>query len=77
MQEETCIPGVPCVTLRENTERPKTLDVGANIVVGSMAKRILEAVKYTYCMGNGWNNPFGNGKSAIRIFDLLAYEETR
>ena len=34
VQEETCILGVPCVTLRENTERPETVDVGANMLAG-------------------------------------------
>ena len=32
VQEETCILGVPCVTLRENTERPETVEVGSNIL---------------------------------------------
>jgi len=34
VQEEACILGVPCVTLRENTERPETVDVGANVLAG-------------------------------------------
>ena len=33
LQEETCILGVPCVTLRDNTERPETVEVGANLLV--------------------------------------------
>ncbi|HOJ97020.1 MAG TPA: UDP-N-acetylglucosamine 2-epimerase (non-hydrolyzing), partial [Methanospirillum sp.] len=45
VQEECCILGVPCVTLRENTERPETVDVGANTVVGTEPGRILEGVK--------------------------------
>ena len=35
VQEETCILGVPCVTLRDNTERPETVEVGSNIVGGN------------------------------------------
>ena len=35
VQEESCILKVPCVTLRDNTERPETLEVGSNILVGT------------------------------------------
>ena len=35
VQEESCILKVPCVTLRDNTERPETIDVGANIIAGT------------------------------------------
>lgn len=35
VQEETCILGVPCVTLRDNTERPETIEAGANILAGA------------------------------------------
>ena len=43
VQEETCILQVPCVTLRDNTERPETLDVGSNMLAGADPGRILEA----------------------------------
>jgi UDP-N-acetylglucosamine 2-epimerase (non-hydrolysing) len=36
VQEETCILGVPCVTLRDNTERLETLAVGSNVLAGRM-----------------------------------------
>ena len=45
VQEETCILGVPCVTLRDNTERPETLDVGSNMLAGTSPSKILEAAK--------------------------------
>ena len=35
LQEEGCILNVPCVTLRENTERPETIDVGSNMLAGT------------------------------------------
>lgn len=38
VQEETCILGVPCVTLRDNTERPETLEVGSNVLAGTNPK---------------------------------------
>ena len=43
VQEEGCILGTPCVTLRDNTERPETVEVGANVVAGSQPSNILEA----------------------------------
>jgi UDP-N-acetylglucosamine 2-epimerase (non-hydrolysing) len=39
VQEETCILGVLCVTLRDNTERPETLEVGANLLTGRRCKK--------------------------------------
>src|SRR4029079_283731 len=43
LQEETTILRVPCLTLRQNTERPVTIDHGTNIVVGPVKTRILSA----------------------------------
>lgn len=43
IQEETTVLGVPCVTLRENTERPITCEIGTNVLVGSEPDRIREA----------------------------------
>jgi UDP-N-acetylglucosamine 2-epimerase len=45
VQEETCILGVPCVTLRDNTERPETLKDGSNNLAGIDSDKILEAAK--------------------------------
>ncbi|MCD6455426.1 MAG: UDP-N-acetylglucosamine 2-epimerase (non-hydrolyzing), partial [Methanophagales archaeon] len=42
VQEETCILKVPCVTLRGNTERPETLEVGSNVLAGTNQNNILE-----------------------------------
>ena len=44
-QEETTILGVPCLTLRHNTERPVTIAQGTNVLVGPDKKRILEAFR--------------------------------
>lgn len=41
IQEETTALGVPCLTLRENTERPVTVEQGTNRVVGSRADRVI------------------------------------
>ncbi|MBD3161064.1 MAG: UDP-N-acetylglucosamine 2-epimerase (non-hydrolyzing) [Candidatus Eisenbacteria bacterium] len=45
IQEETTVLGVPCLTLRPNTERPITIDEGTNRLVGSDPRRVLEAVE--------------------------------
>jgi len=71
VQEETCILGVPCVTLRDNTERPETLEVGSNMLAGTDPERILEAAKLMVEQQKGWVNPFGDGKTAERIIEVL------
>ena len=71
VQEETCILGVPCVTLRDNTERPETLEAGSNILAGTRPKRILESVKTMLNRENKWENPFGDGKAGKRIIKLI------
>lgn len=43
LQEESTALGVPCLTLRENTERPVTVEVGTNIIVGTDPERIQQA----------------------------------
>jgi UDP-N-acetylglucosamine 2-epimerase (non-hydrolysing) len=72
VQEETCILGVPCITLRENTERPETLDLGSNVLAGTEPERILEAVRTMLASDKMWVNPFGDGKAARRIMEILA-----
>ncbi len=70
LQEEACILGVPCVTLRDNTERPETVDVGANIIAG---KNIIAGVRQMMQLGNGWMNPYGDGNAGkIMIDELIA-----
>ncbi|OJT17865.1 UDP-N-acetylglucosamine 2-epimerase [Archangium sp. Cb G35] len=43
LQEETTVLGIPCLTVRENTERPITVDIGTNLVVGTDPARIRQA----------------------------------
>lgn len=70
VQEETCVLKVPCVTLRDNTERPETIKVGSNILAGTNPDRILECVKKMVSTENSWGNPFGDGNSSRRIVEL-------
>ncbi|MBI4283677.1 MAG: UDP-N-acetylglucosamine 2-epimerase (non-hydrolyzing) [Chloroflexi bacterium] len=71
VQEEACVLGVPCVTLRDNTERPETIEVGANILAGATAQKILECSKFMLGKENKWANPFGDGKAGERIVDII------
>jgi UDP-N-acetylglucosamine 2-epimerase (non-hydrolysing) len=71
VQEETCILKVPCVTLRENTERPETIDVGSNLLAGTSPNRILAAAKTMINKNKDWINPFGDGKTGQTIINIL------
>jgi len=74
VQEEACILNVPCLTMRENTERPETIDVGANILVGTDPNRILENARIMLDNHSKWKNPFGDGKTGQRIVQILRDE---
>jgi len=71
VQEEACILRVPCVTLRDNTERPETIEVGANVLSGASPERILECSKVMLGKKSDWDNPFGDGKAGRRIVDII------
>lgn len=71
VQEETCILKVPCVTLRDNTERPETLEMGSNILAGANEKRILFSTKKMLRKKYSWVNPYGDGKAAVKIIDII------
>jgi len=74
VQEESCILRTPCVTLRDNTERPETVEVGANRIVGVELEDVRQGVSEILEMDRDWNNPFGDGTAADRILDTLMYE---
>ena len=71
VQEETCILGVPCVTLRDNTERSETLKVGSNILAGVEPKIILKSFSKMIYRKKNWKNPFGDGTSAKKIIKII------
>jgi UDP-N-acetylglucosamine 2-epimerase (non-hydrolysing) len=74
VQEETCILKVPCVTLRDNTERPETLEVGSNVLAGTNPDKIVDCVELMLAKKNDWENPFGDGQAAKRIIEILTLE---
>lgn len=67
LQEESCILGVPCVTLRDNTERPETIEVGANVLAGTDPDAMLSCVGEMLTRGRPWANPFGDGRAGEHI----------
>lgn len=73
LQEETTGLGVPCLTLRENTERPVTLTDGTNTLVGTNPQAIVaEARKVLRGEGKAGRQPkFWDGKAAERIVAIL------
>jgi UDP-N-acetylglucosamine 2-epimerase (non-hydrolysing) len=77
VQEEACIPRVPCVTLRENTERYETVKVGANIVAGVQPEEVVTCAETMLSVPRDWPNPFGDGKSCCRILDVIQYMPQR
>ncbi len=73
VQEETTALGIPCLTLRENTERPVTVEVGTNVVVGTRPERIVaEAMRVLDGTARGGSTPpLWDGRAAARIVEVL------
>jgi UDP-N-acetylglucosamine 2-epimerase (non-hydrolysing) len=76
LQEETTALGVPCITIRENTERPVTVEEGTNVLVGTDPARIVaEARKAMRGEGKQGQRPhLWDGRAAERIVAILARE---
>jgi UDP-N-acetylglucosamine 2-epimerase (non-hydrolysing) len=74
IQEETTILQVPCITLRENTERPITLEAGSNQLAGADPQRIVAAYRRVQDGGGsaGQVPPFWDGRAASRIVEILS-----
>ena len=73
LQEETTALGIPCITLRENTERPITVTEGSNVIVGNDTTAILSAVEDVLISGGkaGRIPDMWDGHTAERIADAL------
>ena len=69
LQEEACILKVSCVTLRDNTERPETITVGANLLASP--KNLLSQTKKMLAKSKNWPNPFGKGNTANEILKII------
>lgn len=71
LQEEACILRTPCVTLRDNTERPETLNVGSNILAKREVQDILNKTEIMLKIDTDWENPFGDGTTSKKILKHL------
>lgn len=73
LQEETTALGVACITLRENTERPITVDQGTNTIVGTDANKILASVDEILTMGgkSGCVPELWDGNASTRICEKI------
>ncbi len=72
IQEEACIMQVPCITLRDSTERPETIDVGSNILSNISSEEIINNAKSFLSKNKTWTNPFGDGKSSEKIVEIIS-----
>ncbi len=72
LQEETTALGVPCVTIRENTERPVTVEMGTNVLAGASRDGILDAYRVSLAKRSGAKvPPLWDGKASERIWAIL------
>ena len=68
---------MPCITLRENTERPESVSVGANILAGLKLENVLSAVDSMIRSKNfDWESPFGERGVARLIISKLLPEKS-
>ena len=79
LQEETTVLGIPCLTLRHNTERPVTIELGTNILVGTDPLKIKSAAFEILSAESPNSNasipPLWDGKTAGRICDVLTEQK--
>jgi UDP-N-acetylglucosamine 2-epimerase (non-hydrolysing) len=77
VQEETTILGVPCITLRDNTERPVTLEHGTNVLVGANPEKIItEFSRVLHEAPRHFSKPrYWDGQAAKRIVQILSQDQ--
>jgi len=71
--EETTVFGIPCMTLRANTERPETISIGTNVLIGTNPKSIAPAMEKL--LSGHWKKgaipPLWDGQTGSRIISIL------
>ena len=77
MQEECSALHIPCLALRYVTDRPESVDAGANRCVGCEKEMIMREARAVLFDGKtaqkmrAAKNPYGDGKASARIFDII------
>lgn len=71
VQEEASILKIPCVTIRNETERPETVEHGMNALAGTDHNKILEMANHMSKKQINWTSLFGDGKSSDRIINIM------
>jgi UDP-N-acetylglucosamine 2-epimerase (non-hydrolysing) len=73
IQEETTFLGIPCLTMRENTERPITITLGTNQLVGLDREKIVASLERVMVghKSTGLRPPLWDGRAAERVVDSL------
>ena len=78
LQEETTALGIPCVTIRENTERPITVELGTNVLAGTTREGILKAYRHCFAKAKIASiPPLWDGKAAERIWGIICDLRTK
>ena len=74
--EETTVMGVPCITLRDNTERPETCTIGTNRLIGTNPQAVKPALDALFAgqWQTGEIPPLWDGHTAERIVEILYTE---
>jgi UDP-N-acetylglucosamine 2-epimerase (non-hydrolysing) len=78
VQEETTCLGIPCVTVRENTERPVTVESGTNLIAGTGVDGVRAAVRKQMARTDSGTAPEKwDGHAAARILEVLIREQEK
>jgi len=73
LQEEACILQIPCVTIREDTERQETIEIGANVLTSASETAIISDVDLMLQKLRNWENPFGELGTGERIMHNIQH----